>query len=117
MQQRRFRVLLLTSCLVFLLLLLSAFVTPPGVAIANGDPDEIVEKGPEAGDPGFPDPPPPPDPGGDDLGDPDEIIEGGQDPFAPPGGGSMGMRVVGEGSTSTLWLILETLGGTFFFVF
>jgi hypothetical protein len=102
---RLLRVLLLTS---FFLLLFSAAEPPPPV-LADGDPDEVIERKPKGRE--LPAPPPgiPPEGG---LGDPDEVIEG--DPFAPRGEpGAQGVRGV---VTSTYWLAVETLRVTWLFV-
>jgi hypothetical protein len=90
------RVLLLTSCFLCLIYLAEP---PPGV-YADGDPDEVIERGPKP----TPEPPPPPGTPGEEFGDPDEVIEG-PDPFAPPGSQSM----CGDGPDTTFWLALETV--------
>jgi hypothetical protein len=94
---RLLRLLLLTSCL----LLLVAAAEPPQNVFADGDPDEVIERGPDPRE--IPVPPfDPGDPWGE-FGDPDEVIEGGENPFAPPG--SHGMR----GAENTFWLAVEAM--------
>ena len=100
MIRRLIRIILLTFCF---LLLISASESPR-FTYADGDPDEVVERGPD------PDNPPEPPPGGEEppegLGDPDEIVETG-DPLGPPMHQTQGIRGVGQGTA--YWLVLEAM--------